>query len=56
MAPMIGPSMRPTPPMTAIKITKAVQSLTLKAASGEMRSFCREISAPAMAVPNPATI
>ena len=52
MVPTIGPSMRPMPPITVMKITKAVQSLTLKAASGEMRSFCRKMSAPTMAVPN----
>ena len=40
------------PPITVMKMTKAVQSLTLKAVSGEMRSFCRKISAPTIAVPN----
>ena len=50
--PMIGPSTRPMPPITVMKMTKAVQSLTLKAVSGEMRSFCRKISAPTIAVPN----
>ena len=39
-----------------MKMTNAVQSLTLKAASGEMRSFCRKISAPIMAVPNAVTM
>ena len=53
--PTIGPSMRPMPPITVMKMTKAVQSLTLKAASGEMRSFCRKISAPTMAVPSAVT-
>ena len=48
MVPMIGPSMRPMPPITVMKMTKAVQSLTLKAVSGEMRSFIRKISAPIM--------
>ncbi len=52
MVPTIGPSMRPMPPITVMKITNAVQSLTLKAASGEMRSFCKKISAPTMPVPN----
>ena len=51
MVPTIGPSMRPMPPITVMKITKAVQSLTLKAVSGEMRSFIRKISAPIIAVP-----
>ena len=51
-APTIGPSMRPMPPITVMKITKAVQSLTLKAASGLIRSFCRKMSAPIMAVAN----
>ena len=45
---MIGPSIRPMPPITVMKMTKAVQSLTLNAVSGEMRSFCRKISAPTM--------
>ena len=44
--PISGPSMLPMPPMTTIKITSTVQSLTLKATSGEIRSFCRKISAP----------
>jgi len=39
-----------------MKITNAVQSLTLNAVSGEMRSFCRKMSAPIMAVPNAVTI
>ena len=47
---MIGPSMVPMPPITTMKITKAVQSLTENAASGEIRSFCRKISAPTIAV------
>ena len=55
MVPMIGPSTRPMPPITVMKITKAVQSLTLNAVSGETRSFCRKISAPTMAVPNAVT-
>ena len=38
--------------MTVMKITKAVQSFTLKAASGEILIFCRKINAPTMAVPN----
>src|SRR6516162_7663240 len=49
--PMIGPSTRPMPPITVMKMTKAVQSLTLNAVSGEIRSFCRKIKAPTMAVP-----
>ncbi len=52
MVPMIGPSIRPMPPITVMKMTKAVQSFTLKAVSGEIRSFCRKISAPTMAVPS----
>jgi len=48
---MIGPSTRPMPPMTVMKMTKAVQTLTLNAVSGEMRSYCRKMSAPIMAVP-----
>ena len=52
MVPMIGPSTRPIPPITVMKMTKAVQSLTLKAVSGEIRSFCRKMSAPTIAVPN----
>ncbi len=55
MVPMIGPSMRPMPPITVMKMTKAVQSFTLKAVSGEMRSFIRKISAPIMAVPKPVS-
>jgi len=31
--------------ITVMKMTKAVQSLTLNAVSGETRSFCRKISA-----------
>jgi hypothetical protein len=38
---MIGPSILPMPPMTTMKITSAVQSMTLKAAPGDMRTFCR---------------
>ena len=52
---MIGPSMVPMPPITTMKMTKAVKSLTLKAASGEMRSFCRKISAPTAAVSPPVS-
>jgi hypothetical protein len=48
---MIGPSTRPMPPITVMKMTKAVQSLTLNAVSGEMRSFCRKINAPIIPVP-----
>ena len=55
MVPMIGPSIRPMPPMTVMKMTKAVQSLTLNAVSGEIRSFCRKMSAPIMAVPKAVT-
>ena len=44
--PMNGPSSVPMPPITTMKITTTVQSLMLKPASGEMRSFCRKISAP----------
>ena len=51
---MIGPSIRPMPPITVMKMTKAVQSLTENAVSGEMRIFCRKISAPTMAVPKAA--
>ena len=54
IVPMIGPSMVPMPPMTTMKITNAVQSLTLKAASGETRIFCRAMMDPTMAV-MPAT-
>ena len=32
--------------MTTIKITKAVQSFTLKAASGDILNFCKNINAP----------
>ena len=39
IVPMIGPSIRPMPPITVIKITKAVQSFTLKAVSGETAIF-----------------
>ena len=44
--PMNGPSIVPMPPITTMKITTTVQSLMLKPASGEMRSFCRKISPP----------
>ena len=44
--PMNGPSIVPMPPMTTMKITTTVQSLMLNPASGEMRSFCKKISAP----------
>ena len=37
--PIIGPSIVPIPPITTIKITNAVQSLTLNAASGDILSF-----------------
>jgi hypothetical protein len=50
MVPIMGPSTRPMPPMTVMKITNAVQSFTLKAVSGEIRNFCRKMSAPIMAV------
>ena len=53
-APTIGPSMRPMPPMTTMKIANAVQ-LTLKAASGLMRRLLRKYSAPASAAPMAAT-
>ncbi len=56
MVPMIGPSTRPMPPITVMKMTKAVQSLTLNAVSGEIRNFCRKMSAPTMAVPNAVRI
>ena len=42
MVPTIGPSMRPMPPITVMKITKAVQSLTLKAASGRDAQLLQE--------------
>ena len=44
--PMNGPSMVPMPPITTMKITTTVQSLMLKPASGDSRSFCRKISPP----------
>ena len=44
--PMKGPSSVPMPPITTMKITTTVQSLMEKPASGEMRSFCRKMSAP----------
>ncbi len=53
--PMIGPSIRPMPPITVMKMTKAVQSFTENAVSGEMRSFIRKISAPIIAVPKPVS-
>ncbi len=56
MVPMIGPSTRPIPPITVMKMTKAVQSLTLNAVSGEMRNFCRKIKAPIIAVPSAVKI
>ena len=37
--PIIGPSIVPIPPITTIKITNAVQSLMLNAASGDILSF-----------------
>lgn len=37
MTPMIGPSSVPMPPITTMKMTKAVQSVTEKAESGVMR-------------------
>ena len=36
---MIGPSTVPMPPMTTMKTTNAVQSITENAASGDMRAF-----------------
>ena len=51
IVPMIGPSILPMPPMTVMKMTNAVQSFTLNAVSGEMRSFCRKMNAPTIAVP-----
>ena len=38
------------PPITTMKMTNAVQSVRLKAASGLIRSFCIEISAPTLPV------
>ena len=56
ITPMIGPSMVPMPPITTMKMTLAVQSITLKPASGEMRSLVRKTSAPTIPVPKAATI
>jgi len=44
--PMIGPSSVPMPPITTMKITTTVQSLTLNPASGDKRNFCRKMKAP----------
>jgi hypothetical protein len=38
------------PPMTTMKMTNAVQSFTLNAASGLILSFCIEMSAPTLPV------
>ena len=42
--------------MTTIKITKAVQSFTLKAASGDILNFCKNINAPITVVKPDVTI
>ena len=50
IVPINGPSIRPMPPIMTMKTTNAVQSFTLNAASGLIRSFCIEISAPTLPV------
>ena len=52
-APTIGPSMRPVPPITTMKMPNAVHC-TENAASGLMRRLPRKYSAPASAQPRAA--
>jgi len=49
-APTIGPSTRPMPPMTVMKIHVHRPIVDADAENGVMLSFCRNISAPAMPV------
>ena len=53
--PRIGPVVLPTPPMTAMKITSAVQRSTLNAESARADGLLSRITAPVAPVQNAAT-